>query len=383
MRRLALAIALLIPCVASAQNPVFQSLTTSGPAVIGGTLGVTGAAMFSGTYPAISAPSGISTGNVTVTNPIGLVLSAASNNQILTSAGQNLAFGSVQYGTTFAVNQLMAGTGQAANYIYVAGSGVGQNVAKISSQGTDPHTDLRIDCAGLGPPICTIRHIISTTGADTFDLTAGATNVSNGITITSQATGIAPVISAMGSDTNIGITLSPKGTGIVGATSALSAPALLAAGSANQVTIVGASAGNAPAIYAQGSDTNINLYIQPQGTGNVLFQQSGGQTTFAIAPVSGGNSAITVFPGITASQMPQLYSGDNNIMLGGAPGGGAIITSATTGFPAMPFTAGAPTGTPANSANAAAFEINSSSKTLNIYIPGGGWYHAALTAGAG
>ena len=48
MRRLVLAAALLIPCVASAQNPVFQSLTTNGPATFGGTLGVTGAATLGG-----------------------------------------------------------------------------------------------------------------------------------------------------------------------------------------------------------------------------------------------------------------------------------------------------------------------------------------------
>ena len=76
MRRLVLAAALLIPCVASAQNPVFQSLTTSGPAVIGGTLGVTGAATIGGTLN-VTGPAVIG-GNLSVTGNISGLASSST-----------------------------------------------------------------------------------------------------------------------------------------------------------------------------------------------------------------------------------------------------------------------------------------------------------------
>ena len=108
MRRLVLAAALLIPCVASAQNPVFQSLTTSGPATIGGTLGVTGPATIGGTLgvtgnitgPASSAT--VTAGGITNTlatwmsyltgtaNPNPMAVALPSGSLLALSTTQNL-----------------------------------------------------------------------------------------------------------------------------------------------------------------------------------------------------------------------------------------------------------------------------------------------------
>lgn len=62
--------------------------------------------------------------------------------------------------------------------------------------------------------------------------------------------------------------------------------------------------------------------------------------------------------------------------------GGNIATNATIGFLNAPYSAGTPSGTPSLPVSAASIEINSTSKTLNVYVPSVGWYHAALTAGA-
>jgi hypothetical protein len=89
-------------------------------------------------------------------------------------------------------------------------------------------------------------------------------------------------------------------------------------------------------------------------------------------------------PGIVASQMAVINApANNNLGLGGSPGGFPVLaTNATAGFVALPSMSGSPSGTPVNNGDGACFVVNSSSKNLNIYIAGVGWYHAALTAGA-
>lgn len=59
-----------------------------------------------------------------------------------------------------------------------------------------------------------------------------------------------------------------------------------------------------------------------------------------------------------------------------------LAAGATQGFLGLPISGAAPTGVPTNNAVGAMVEVNTASKSLNIYIPGVGWYHAALVAGA-
>jgi hypothetical protein len=102
--------------------------------------------------------------------------------------------------------------------------------------------------------------------------TASAVNY---VQVTGAATGGNPAISAQGSDSNINLALSTKGTGaftfrnqggsnvqfrIYGTNAAV-----------NNIGITGTAAGVAPLISAEGSDTNIDLSLTPKGTGNVRF----------------------------------------------------------------------------------------------------------------
>lgn len=157
-------------------------------------------------------------------------------------------------------------------------------------------------------------------------------------------------------------------------------------GSANKAVMTGAATGNNPTFYSQGTDTNVGLTINMQGTGNFnILSGAGANTVFQAYGIAGSDGYVGVVPGVSTSTMDQFYINGvgNNLLLGGPLNGGAMATTAASGFPAMPFTAGTPTGTPVNSGAGAVFEVNSSTKTLNIYIPGVGWYHAALTAAAG
>lgn len=209
-------------------------------------------------------------------------------------------------------------------------------------------------------------------------------------------------LSAAGAVSGAGFTalLSPYVT-LTGLTSTLASPPpigsiapnsgaftdLISAGTANAIRMLGNTTGNPVRILSQGVDTNIGINVVAQGAASVIFSaQSGNNPTFQIySGNTSSNSFIATVPGIAASQMMQLFTNGaaNNLLLGGPLNGGTLSTTATSQFPAMPYTPGIPTGTPVNSTSGAVFETNSTSKTLNIYVPGVGWYHAALTAGAG
>ncbi len=108
--------------------------------------------------------------------------------------------------------------------------------------------------------------------------TASAVNY---VQVTGGATNVSPVISAQGSDTNISLNLSSKGTGVVNSNPAMN----IGRGAFNWMQIAGGAAtGNAPSINALGTDTNIDLALTPKGTGRLRF---GTHTANADAPITG------------------------------------------------------------------------------------------------
>lgn len=121
-------------------------------------------------------------------------------------------------------------------------------------------------------------------------------------------------------------------------------------------------------------------------TSNVALLSLTGQQIFVAQGVSGADSYFEVLPGQAATSSAQLVvvgtPNINNILIGGPVGGGALATTATAPFPQFPFTNGVPTNDPVNSGSGATFEINASSQTLNVFVPGFGWHHVALASGA-
>ena len=305
-------------------------LTVGGTATLDGNISMLGLGTWSNSGGKLALNTTPQFGGLILLNE--LQLNGSSNNTIYTSGSDH----KINFQTTdgIPVNINSDGTGSVANYIYISGTGTASNYAKVSSENASgTYSNLHIDCAGNGPPICETLFDISTTGASPLILTAAASTVANGMEIISEPSGTGPILEAQGTDTSVSLNLS-----------------------------------------SQGATSSVGLW-----------SAAGTYQTFQAAGVSGSNGWIAVLPGIAASQMMQVYANGtgNNILLGGPLGGGALSTSATSGFPAMPVTNGTPSGTPVNSGNGAVFETDVTNTDLNIYIPTKGWYHAALTSGAG
>jgi hypothetical protein len=101
--------------------------------------------------------------------------------------------------------------------------------------------------------------------------TASAVNY---VQVTGGATGVTPIISVQGSDTNAILTLRSKGTFAVTMQSSAGAnmfEALPTASSVNYLRVTPSIASSAPILSAQGTDTDIDLALTPKGTGLVRF----------------------------------------------------------------------------------------------------------------
>ena len=112
------------------------------------------------------------------------------------------------------------------------------------------------------------------TGAQQLAVTHTASAV-NYMQVTGGATGVAPVMSAQGSDAAVPLTFNTKSTGSIrfnstggtytqfridGTTSAV-----------NYLDVWGSIAGAAPSVRVAGTDTDIDLTLTPKGTGRVRF----------------------------------------------------------------------------------------------------------------
>lgn len=121
-------------------------------------------------------------------------------------------------------------------------------------------------------------------------------------------------------------------------------------------------------------------------TSNVALVSLTGNQIFIAQGVASSDSYLQAASGIAASRPAQLAvigaPNGNNLLLGGPIGGGALAVGTQNNWPLMPFTMGAPTAEPTVSGSGAAFEVNASSQTLNIFVPGFGWHHVALANGA-
>lgn len=140
--------------------------------------------------------------------------------------------------------------------------------------------------------------------------------------IVGAATGAAPVISAQGSDANIGLVLTSKGTGVValgGSTVANSSLQVSpVASSINYAQISGNTVGFGPIIAAQGLDPNIAFTLRSKGTFGVTFQSSAGSNIADFLPTYLGFGVNFVrFTNAIAGSAPELSAqgSDSNINL--------------------------------------------------------------------
>jgi hypothetical protein len=173
-----------------------------------------------------------------------------------------------------------AGLG-ALNFVNGTNAAIFTNGANILKIGTNSATAIQIasnQVLSLG----------SSAGSESLRVTPVASAV-NYLSAFGSVTGQTPTISAQGSDTNIPLGLSSKGTsGLTFYTNAFGNIQLNIAHTASAVNYLQITGGivttGFPIVSAVGTDTNIDLAINPKGTGNVRF---GTLTANADAPITG------------------------------------------------------------------------------------------------
>jgi hypothetical protein len=130
-------------------------------------------------------------------------------------------------------------------------------------------------------------HIVYTgTNANQFTVAHTASAV-NYIQVSGSVTSSAPYLLANGSDTNVPLVISSKGSSSILFKTAGTTPTQMevshTASAVNYVQVTGAATGVAPVLSAQGSDTNIDLNLTPKGTGKVRFGTHTGTADTAVS----------------------------------------------------------------------------------------------------
>lgn len=167
--------------------------------------------------------------------------------------------------------------------------------------------------------------LVDPNGKTALTVSAGNANAVNYVNIQDAATGSGVQVQALGSDSNINISLLAKGTGTAFAVGSKFTSVAAGGQAAfnvnnsstyvNNYDVIGGATGIAPVLSAQGSDSNINALIRAKGTGIVDIQQPvfncqlsvASTTSLQLTPYNGNrlfiNGANYIIPsgGITIS----------------------------------------------------------------------------------
>jgi hypothetical protein len=161
--------------------------------------------------------------------------------------------------------------GTATDYLQLQG-GVGGSVnPSIQPSGSNANTNIRLASRGTGSVLLLTNSAYGQLQA----VVAHTASAVNYVQVNGAATGGTPQISAQGSDANAGMQISTKGSGTFEIkTNNFTQTQLLVthtASAVNRLSITGGIAGAAPVLSAVGSDTDIDLTLTPKGAGNVRF----------------------------------------------------------------------------------------------------------------
>jgi len=117
-----------------------------------------------------------------------------------------------------------------------------------------------------------LNHIYDSNGNIVLNLVRTA-NAVNYISIINQSAGATPLIAAAGTDTNVSLWLAPKGYGVVIFADQYNGRILQAVGGSNNpvnyFNIYNSGSGSPLVLAAEGTDTNINIRLNPQGSGSL------------------------------------------------------------------------------------------------------------------
>ena len=150
---------------------------------------------------------------------------------------------------------------------------------------------------------------------------------------------------------------------------------------ANYLTITAAAAGSDVLVASAGTDTNVNIQINPKGTGiiktpnAIAVGTNSAQSGSIRAPNTGtlvfrrsDNAADAV--AISDSINTDILSlGDDVNFNGIALGGHGLTVSSTNPFPSIPAIAGVPTGTPRFAAGFAPLAWEDNGMAVTLYSP--------------
>ncbi len=151
---------------------------------------------------------------------------------------------------------------------YGPGTGLGEIEAPATLTSTSP-SSVPLTVAGASGQTSDLIDVTSN-GHPVFTV-ASVSAVVNGVQITPGAVNNAPLVSAVGGDTNIGLTVTTKGTGPVQIqTGGLNSLTIQhTALSVNYITVTPAATTFGPSIAATGGDNDIDLIINSKGLGLV------------------------------------------------------------------------------------------------------------------
>lgn len=184
-------------------------------------------------------------------------------------------------------------TNSAVNLIQVTGSAT-NNATIIQTQGSDTNVPLNIVAKGTGS--------ITLQGGggayNIFEFNQQASTV-NRFRSTATATGVSPLLSAVGNDANIPIRMRTQGTGAFQFETGSSGNEQFrinnATSAVNYVQVSGNSANNSPEISVAGSDTNIPLTLESKGTGAIN--------------IAGGSRGVNISNGMTVTAITRTANG--------------------------------------------------------------------------
>jgi hypothetical protein len=154
------------------------------------------------------------------------------------------------------------------NYWSVRGGAVNANPV-LYAQGSDTNVSGAITTKGTG------QLSFQTNGAaQTQFVVAHTASAVNYVQVTGSATGSTVQVTAQGSDSVVGLQFVSKSASIIFVTRSGNARSFNILDSSlpvNYLQVQGNTAGVAPILSAQGTDTNIDLALTPKGTGVVTF----------------------------------------------------------------------------------------------------------------
>jgi hypothetical protein len=223
------------------------------------------------------------TGGGTLVNGLTVGLAATGVSPYLTAYGADAnvglklitkGTGAHEFLTNAATKQFeIAHTATAVNYLQAKGA-ITTSAPVLSALGTDTNIGFNYATKGAGA-----FSFFTNSNVKQFEVAHTATAV-NYLSATGGTTGAAlgAVLSTVGTDANIPLTLQPKGTGSFYVTSS----GLLAfqvdgvASGANRMAVISAIAGSGPLLYVAGTDTNISGVLNGKGTGGWQFKDGAG-----------------------------------------------------------------------------------------------------------